>query len=75
MPFGLQIVGRFRADRAVLGVAHALEQAFNGIAVLRRPIPDLAKLTKPTPELLSIVTHPPAEHFARAPRPGGPSRK
>jgi len=69
MPFGLQVVGRFRADRAVLGAAHALERAFNVIPTLRRPIPDLAKLTQPTPALLSIVTHPPAETFARAPGP------
>ncbi|HEX2890619.1 MAG TPA: hypothetical protein VHP59_29525, partial [Vineibacter terrae] len=59
MPFGLQVVGRFRGDRALLGAAHAMEQAFEAIAALRRPRPDLAKLTKPTPELKSIVTHPP----------------
>ena len=59
MPFGLQVVGPFRADRALLGAAHAMEQAFAGIASLRRPVPDLNKLTKPTPELKSIVTHPP----------------
>ncbi len=59
MPFGLQVVGRFRGDRALLGAAHAMEQAFEAIAALRRPRPDLTKLTKPTPELKSIVTHPP----------------
>lgn len=59
MPFGLQVVGRFRGDRELLGIAHALEQAFAGDARLRRPRPDLAKLAQPTPALKSIVTHPP----------------
>jgi amidase len=59
MPFGLQAVGRFRGDRALLGASHAMEQAFNAIPALRRPKPDLAKLTQPTPALKSIVTHPP----------------
>lgn len=59
MPFGLQVVGPFRGDRALLGAAHALEQAFAGIASLRRPVPDLGRLQKPTPALKSIVTHPP----------------
>ncbi len=59
MPFGLQAVGRFRGDRALLGASHAMEQAFNSIPALRRPRPDLGKLTEPTPALKSIVTHPP----------------
>jgi Asp-tRNA(Asn)/Glu-tRNA(Gln) amidotransferase A subunit family amidase len=59
MPFGLQVVGAFRADRALLGAAHAMEQAFAPIPSLRRPIPDLAKLAQPTLALKSIVTHPP----------------
>lgn len=59
MPFGLQVVGRFRGDRELLGAAHALEQAFNAITALRRPIPDLRKLAQPQPALKSIVTHPP----------------
>ena len=59
MPFGLQVVGRFRGDRALLGAAHAMEQAFEGIESLRRPRPDLTKLRQPTPALKSIVTHPP----------------
>ena len=66
MPFGLQVVGRFRGDREVLGIAHALEQAFAAIPALRRPLPDLAKLTRPTPELKSIVTHPPKAGVAMA---------
>src|SRR4029079_13972724 len=47
MPFGLQAVGPFRADRAVLGAAHAMEQAFAAIPSLTRPQPDLTKLTQP----------------------------
>ncbi len=58
MPFGLQVVGRFRADRHTLGVGHALEQAFKGVAGLARPRPDLAKLVQfwAEPSLTSIVT-------------------
>lgn len=59
MPFGLQIVGPFHGDRKTLAVAHALEQAFDASATLRRPRPDLAKLAQPTPALRSIVTAPP----------------
>ena len=60
MPFGLQVVGRFHGDEEVLGAAHALEQAFAAIPDLRRPRPDIARLSKPVPELKSIVTHPPS---------------
>ncbi len=60
MPFGLQVTGRFRGDRALLGAAHAIERAFEKIQSLKRPVPDLKKLSRPTPELKSIVTHPPA---------------
>jgi hypothetical protein len=69
MPFGLQVVGGFRADRGVLGAAHAMEQAFARIPALRRPRPDLTKLTTPTPELKSIVTHPPKAGTAMAASP------
>lgn len=59
MPFGLQVVGRFRGDRELLGIAHGLEQAFAGLPGLQRPRPDLASLAKPVPALKAIVTHPP----------------
>ena len=59
MPFGLQVIGPARGDAAVLSAAHAMEQAFARIPALRRPRPDLDRLAKPTPELRSIVTHPP----------------
>ncbi|UST53482.1 amidase family protein [Comamonadaceae bacterium OTU4NAUVB1] len=59
LPFGLQIVGRFRADRHTLGVAHAMERAFADMPALRRPRPDAARLRHPVPALDSIVTAPP----------------
>ncbi|MDQ0587822.1 amidase [Variovorax paradoxus] len=59
MPFGLQIVGAFRADHQVLGAAHAMEKAFAADAQLRRPRPDLASLRAAEPALTSIVTAPP----------------
>lgn len=59
MPFGLQIVGRFRGDLALLDASQSLEEAFQGIAGLARPRPGLAKLREPRPDLKSIVTAPP----------------
>jgi amidase len=59
MPFGLQVIGRFRGDRDLLDTATAMEQAFARIPGLARPRPDLAKLAKPVIDLRSIVTHPP----------------
>jgi amidase len=59
MPFGLQVVGRFRGDRDLLGAASAMEAAFSRIPVLQRPSPDLDKLRAAVPALKSIVTHPP----------------
>jgi Asp-tRNA(Asn)/Glu-tRNA(Gln) amidotransferase A subunit family amidase len=59
MPFGLQIVGGFRADHQVLGAAHAMERAFAGDAQLRRPRPDLSSLRMADPALTSIVKTPP----------------
>jgi len=59
MPFGLQIVGAFRADHQVLAAAHAMEKAFAADAQLRRPRPDIASLRAAEPALTSIVTAPP----------------
>ena len=59
LPFGLQLIGRARGDLEVLSAAGAMESAFERIASLKRPRPDLTKLQKPMPELKSIVTHPP----------------
>lgn len=58
MPFGLQLVGHFRADHQLLGVAAALEQAFAGSDELRRPIPALDALQPVEPALRSIVSAP-----------------
>jgi amidase len=49
MPFGLQIVGPRGGDAFVLGVAAALEAAFAADPVLRRPVPDLARLRATPP--------------------------
>ncbi len=72
MPFGLQVIGRFRGDGEVLGAAHAMETAFKSIPGLARPMPNIARLRKPTPALKSIVTHPPKLNakVARGPAPG-----
>ena len=59
MPFGLQLIGRFRADHQVLGAAAAMEQAFAGSEELRRPRPALDRLQAVEPALTSIVTAPP----------------
>ncbi|WP_454690231.1 amidase [Achromobacter aloeverae] len=61
MPFGLQVVGRFRGDHELLGAARALEQAFAAVPALARPRPDLSALvkSKAEPALTSIVTTPP----------------
>ena len=61
MPFGLQIIGRFRGDLELLDAAQAMESAFTAIPGLARPKPDLAKLATPRPDLKSIVTAPPVE--------------
>jgi len=59
MPFGLQISGKLFSDGQLLAASHALEQAFKGSAEMKRPLPDLNKLSHANPELKSIVTHPP----------------
>ena len=69
MPFGLQIVGRFRADHQVLGAAAAMERAFAGSDELRRPRPALDRLQAVEPALTSIVTAPPV--FGKGPGGAG----
>jgi amidase len=49
MPFGLQIVRPRGGDAIVLGVAAALESACADDAILRRPAPDLARLSQAPP--------------------------
>ncbi|KAB2889457.1 MAG: amidase, partial [Burkholderiaceae bacterium] len=67
MPFGMQVIGGFRADRQVLGASAALEQAFAGMEELRRPRPALDRLRAVEPALTSIVTTPPGSTAAGAP--------
>lgn len=45
-PFGLMVTGPHAADRFTLEAARALEQLFAGDPVLRRPLPDLKKLSR-----------------------------
>jgi hypothetical protein len=60
MPFGVQVIGRFRGDVELLNAAEAMEQACASIPELRRPRPDVSKLMGITTSALkSIVTHPP----------------
>jgi amidase len=59
LPFGLQLVGRFGGDIELLNTAQALEQAFAGIAGLGRPVPGAEALSRPRPELKSIVSSAP----------------
>lgn len=62
MPFGLQIVAPFRADKKLLGIANELEKVFEQDDALKRPIPDLANLPVAEPSLKSIVTAAPSHH-------------
>jgi amidase len=59
MPFGLQMIGRFRGDLELLLAAHAVEAVCEGSPELRRPKPDLQALSKTQVDLRAIVTHPP----------------
>ncbi|VXC95759.1 Asp-tRNAAsn/Glu-tRNAGln amidotransferase A subunit [Burkholderia sp. 8Y] len=58
MPFGVQLIGPVRRDGRLLDVSEALEAAFASDDALRRPAPDLEALSKPVPELRSIVSSP-----------------
>jgi amidase len=73
MPFGLQVIGRFRGDRELMSCARAMEQAFAAIPALGRPRPDLAKLREPVPALKAIVTHPPLAASSTALRGDAPA--
>jgi amidase len=46
LPFGLQIVGRYRDDAGTLAIAAALETAFAADPELARPLPDLISLPR-----------------------------
>jgi amidase len=70
MPFGLQMVGRFRGDLALLAASAALESAFERDAALRRPRPDVGRLHMADPALKSIVTAAPDDPRASVPTGG-----
>ena len=59
MPFGIQLMGPLHRDARLLGMALAVETWSAAQEALRRPLPDMAQLTTPGPELRSTVTHPP----------------
>jgi Asp-tRNA(Asn)/Glu-tRNA(Gln) amidotransferase A subunit family amidase len=59
LPFGLQVLGKFRDDLGTLAAGQAMEAAFAANPVLARPRPDPAKLGPVEPALRSIVTAPP----------------
>ncbi len=44
LPFGIQVVGRYRGDAQLLRIAHSLERAMAAEPELARPLPDLEKL-------------------------------
>jgi Asp-tRNA(Asn)/Glu-tRNA(Gln) amidotransferase A subunit family amidase len=67
MPFGLQVIGRFRGDLPLLGAATAMEQAFADNPVLRRPRPDLTHLQTIRADLRAIVSAPPDDPHAHTP--------
>lgn len=71
MPFGLQVVGRFRGDLPLLAAATALESAFARHEALRRPRPDVSRLRAADPPLRSIVTAAPDDPQAHVPTEGG----
>lgn len=62
LPFGLQMVGRFRGDQAVLSAGLALEAAMARIEGLQRPHPPEALLREVHGELRASLTHPPLGH-------------
>ncbi len=66
LPFGLQVIGRFRGDRELLDAAHAMETAFAPTPELARPLPDLAKLAEPVDALKSLVTDAPDADLVHA---------
>ena len=70
MPFGLQVIGRFRGDGEVLGAAHAMEQAFKRIPGLARPLPDIARAAQADARA-EVDRHPSAQAQCQA--DGGPA--
>ncbi|PTB20398.1 amidase [Trinickia symbiotica] len=61
MPFGLQVIGRFRGDFELLSAARALEAVCDASPLTRRPKPDIARLLRSDVDLRTLVTHPPGQ--------------
>ncbi|RPG40124.1 MAG: hypothetical protein CBC34_013000 [Hyphomicrobiaceae bacterium TMED74] len=59
LPFGLQIIGRFKGDGALLDIAEAMETEFASSTELAKPMPDISKLLEPVPALQNLVTDAP----------------
>lgn len=59
MPFGMQVIGKFRGDLELLFAARALEQHCESTQDLCRPHPDMAALLQSKIDLWTPVTHPP----------------
>jgi Asp-tRNA(Asn)/Glu-tRNA(Gln) amidotransferase A subunit family amidase len=59
MPFGMQVIGKFRGDLELLMAARALERHCEQTSDLRRPLPDLKALAASKVDLWTPVTHPP----------------
>lgn len=59
MPFGLQVVGAFRADAHLLACGEQIERATASNPELQRPRPDIGRLMESRVDLKSIVTAPP----------------
>ena len=59
MPFGLQVIARFRGDCELLDAAEAMEDAFARISGLGRPLPNVSRMEEAQVNLKSLVTPPP----------------
>jgi Asp-tRNA(Asn)/Glu-tRNA(Gln) amidotransferase A subunit family amidase len=65
MPFGVQVVGRFRGDRGLLDMAQAIEGAVAHDPILKRARPDLSRLPNRMEALRTIVTDAPDTDLAQ----------
>ncbi len=59
MPFGMQVIGRFRGDLELMLAAQEIENYCESTPELKRPRADLQALLSSQVNLLSPVTHPP----------------
>lgn len=59
IPFGMQVIGKFRGDLELMLAASALEAYCETTEDLRRPLPDMQALKSGQVDLWTPVTHPP----------------